>query len=127
MEGKKEKVMKVLEEDLQRLGDIHACGVLKKGFEGIFPTSEEFTKEIMPIWDTMKYTMDDLFEIIEHYSEEGLDKIYFELGNYEVMFFILPCSDTALVAIVPALANRGLLEVEMENGRRRIVEIIESE
>jgi len=119
--------MKVLEEDLQRLEDIYACGVVKKDFEGIFPTSEKFKKDIMPIWDTMKATMDDLFEIIKHYSEEGLDKIYFELGNYDVMFFILPSSDTALVAIVPALANRGLLEVEMENARRKIIEIIESE
>ena len=70
--------------------------------------------------------MDEFFDVIEKYSEYGLDKIYFELGKYDVMFFILPGSDTALVSIIPALANRGLLEVEMENARRKIIDIIES-
>jgi len=51
--------------------------------------------------------------------------VYFELGEFDVMFFILPGSDTALVAIVPALANRGLLEVELENARRAIIKIVE--
>jgi hypothetical protein len=63
--------------------------------------------------------------VINHYSEYGLDKVYFELGDWDVLFFILPGMDTALVAIVPALANRGLLEVEMENTRREIIKILE--
>ena len=70
--------------------------------------------------------MDEFFEIISRYSKYGLDKVYFELGKYDVIFFILPESDTALVAIVPALANRGLLEVELENARRKIMGILES-
>ncbi|HEX54671.1 MAG: hypothetical protein DRO90_02000 [Candidatus Altiarchaeales archaeon] len=126
MRPKEKKILDILLNDLQRLEDIHACGVVRRGLEGIFPSTEEFAREIMPIWDTMKATMEKLFEIIEQYSDEGLDKIYFELRDYDVMFFILPRTDTALVAIVPALANRGLLEVEMENARRRIIEIIES-
>ena len=86
---------------------------------------EKFKQEIMPIWAILKNTMDDFFDIIKAYGEYGLDKVYFELGQHDVMFFILPGSDTALVAIVPALANRGLLEVELENARRRIIKIIE--
>jgi len=117
--------MSVLREDLMQLEDIHACMVARKNLEGIVPLTEEFKREILPIWDTLKGTMDELFDVIKHYSEYGLDKIYFELGDHDVMFFILPGLDTALVAIVPALANRGLLEVELENARRRIVKILD--
>lgn len=126
MDSKEDKILKILEEDLLRLEDIHACMVVRKNLEGIVPITEDFKKEIVGIWDILKGTMDEFFEIIGQYSKYGLDKVYFELGKYDVMFFILPSSDTALVAIVPALANRGLLEVEMENARRRIIEIIGS-
>lgn len=121
-----EQILKILNEDLLRLEDIHACMVARKNLEGIVPITEEFKREILGIWEVLEDTMDDFFDVIGKYSEYGLDKIYFELGQYDVMFFILPGSDNALVAIVPALANRGLLEVEMENARRKIVDIIES-
>jgi hypothetical protein len=126
MSSKEDRILRVLTDDLQRLEDIHACMVVRKNLEGIIPITEEFKAEVMEIWDILKNTMDDFFEVISHYSEFGLDKVYFELGDFDVMFFILPATDTALVAIVPALANRGLLEVEMENARRRIIDIIES-
>jgi len=127
MPSKEDQILKVLSEDLQRLEDIHACMVARKNLEGIIPITEEFKKEIVEIWGILKKTMNDLFDVIAHYSEFGLDKVYFELGKFDVMFFILSGTDTALVAIVPALANRGLLEVEMENARRKIISIIESE
>lgn len=126
MSKKEDEILRVLNEDLLRLEDIHACMVARKNLEGIVPISEEFKAEITDIWDMLKDTMNEFFDIISHYSKYGLDKIYFELGKYDVIFFILPGSDTALVAIVDALANRGLLEVELENARRRIIKIIES-
>jgi hypothetical protein len=122
-----DEILKVLEEDLMQLEDIRACMVAQKGFEGIMaPLTDSFKSEIMPIWEILKNTMDEFFDIIKKYGELGLDKVYFELGDYDVMFFILPSSDTALVAIIPALANRGLLEVELENARRRIIKILDS-
>ena len=124
MSSKEEKILQVLNEDLLRLEDIHACMVARKNLEGIVPMSEEFKTEILEIWDVLKDTMNEFFDTISHYSKYGLDKVYFELGKYDVIFFILPESDTALVAIVPALANRGLLEVELENARRKIIKII---
>ena len=126
-DSREDRILAVLNEDLLRLEDIHACLVARKNLEGIVPITEEFKQEIMGIWSVLKDTMDEFFDIIEKYSQYGLDKIYFELGKFDVMFFILPSSDTALVAVVPALANRGLLEVEMENARRKIIGIIESE
>ena len=122
-----DEILKVLQEDLLQLEDILACMVAQKGLEGIVPAmSEKFKREIMPIWEILQKTIDEFFQIIKKYGEFGLDKVYFELGQYDVMFFILPGSDTALVAIVPALANRGLLEVELENARRRIVQILDA-
>jgi len=126
MSSKEEEILKVLSEDLLRLEDIHACMVARKNLEGIVPISEEFKQEITGIWDMLKDTMNEFFDIVSKYSKYGLDKIYFELGKYDVIFFILPSSDTALVAIVPALANRGLLEVELENARRRIIRILDA-
>ena len=50
-------------------------------------------------------------------------KIEFRLQDYEGLFYILQDTDSALVAIIPALANKGLIEVELENARREIVKI----
>jgi hypothetical protein len=120
-----DEILDVLQQDLLPLDDILACMVAQKGLQGIIPPlSDRFKSEIMPIWELLQKTMDEFFTIIKHYGEFGLDKVYFELGNYDVMFFILPGSDNALVAIIPALANRGLLEVELDNARRRIIEIM---
>ena len=128
MTSKKELITPILEEDLLRLEDIYACAVARKHLEGIGPlVQEKHRQELKGIWDALEKTMEEFFTIIDHYSDYGLDKIYFELGKYDVIFFILPGTDTALVAIVPALANRGLLEVELENARRRILEIMAEE
>jgi hypothetical protein len=124
---KEKEILKVLSEDLLRLEDIHACMVARRNLEGIVPISEEFRQEITGIWDMLKDTMNEFFDIISRYSKYGLDKVFFEMGRYDVIFYILPGSDTALVAVVPSLANRGLLEVELENARRRILEILDSE
>jgi hypothetical protein len=126
MSSKEDQILQVLAEDLQPLEDIHACMVVRKNLQGIFPVKEAFKSEILDIWEILKKTMDELFDVIAHFSRFGLDKVYFELGKFDVMFFILPSTDTALVAIVPVLANRGLLEVEMENARRKIINIIDS-
>ncbi len=126
MSTKVEQILKVLSEELQPLEDIKACMVVRKNLQGIVPITEEFKKEITAIWDILRRTMNELFDVISHYSEFGLDKIYFELGDYDVMFYIIPKTDTALVSIIPTLANRGLLEVEMENARRQINNIIDS-
>jgi hypothetical protein len=45
----------------------------------------------------------------------------------EVLFYIFPDTENALVAIIPALSNKGLIEVEMENTRREILKIMENQ
>lgn len=65
--------------------------------------------------------MDDVFGVISVYSQIGLGEMEFRLQDYEVLFYVFPDTENALVAIVPALANKGLLEVELENARREIL------
>jgi len=129
MESRKNLIETLLRDDLLRLEDIHAVMVAAKNLEGgIGPIVQpEYDSQLRGIWDALEKTMNEFFRVIEHYSAYGLDKIYFELGEYDVIFFIFPDTDTALVAIVPALANRGLLEVELENARRRILDIMNME
>jgi hypothetical protein len=90
----------------------------------VIPDAGKFSPDVVEVWEILKYTVNEFFDVIRRYSQAGLDKVYFELRDFDVMFFILPGTDTALVAVVPSLANRGLLEVEMENARRKIIEVL---
>jgi len=111
-------------DDLMRLDDIYACIVARRNMISVMPSSEEFKPEVNQIWDVIKRAMDDVFTVIGEYSGAGLTEMEFRLQDYEVLFYVFPDTDNALVAIVPALANTGLLEVEMENARRDILKIM---
>jgi hypothetical protein len=123
MDSKEQEILKVLK-DLLSLDDILACMVARKGMEGVVPTSDNFKIKDVGVWQVLQKTMDEFFDIIDAYSKYGLDKVYFELGEYDAMFYILPNTNVAVVAVVPALANRGLLEVELENSRIKILSAI---
>ncbi|MFX1420614.1 MAG: hypothetical protein ACFE9N_17085, partial [Promethearchaeota archaeon] len=78
-------------------------------------------------WDIIKRAMDDVFNVIREYSAVGLAEMEFRLQDYETLFYVFPDTENALVAIIPALANKGLIEVEMENSRREIQNIMNKE
>lgn len=120
------EIEEILRNNLLKLEDVYACMVARKGMEGIV-LIEEKGQELRDVWVSLEKTMNQFFSIIKAYSIYGLNKIYFELGKFDVIFFILPETDTALVALIPALANRGLLEVELENTREKIIEILKRE
>jgi predicted regulator of Ras-like GTPase activity (Roadblock/LC7/MglB family) len=111
-------------DDLMRLDDILACVVARRNMISVMPSSEGFKPEVNQIWDSIHRAMDDVFGVIAAYSQMGLGEMEFRLQDYEVLFYIFPDTENALVAIVPALANKGLLEVEMENARREILKIM---
>ena len=117
-------ILEVLE-DLLRLDDIYACMVARKNMVSVMPDTSKFNPKIMDVWDIVSVAMKNVFAVIEEYASVGLDVMEFRLKNHSVLFFVIPNTDNALVAIVPSLANKGLIEVEMENARRRIVEILE--
>jgi len=112
-------------DDLLKLDDILACMVARRNMISVMPTGEEFKSEVNDIWDIIKRAMDDIFGVISIYSQAGLLEMEFRLQDYEVLFYVFPDTENALVAIIPALANKGLLEVELENARREILKTIE--
>jgi len=119
-------ILEVLE-DLLKLDDIYACMVARKNMVSVIPDTSKFNPKIMDVWDIVSLAMKSVFAVIEEYSSVGLDVMEFRLKNHSVLFFVIPETDNALVAIIPALANKGLIEVEMENARRRIVEILKEQ
>jgi predicted regulator of Ras-like GTPase activity (Roadblock/LC7/MglB family) len=118
-----EETMLSVLEDLLREEDVLAVMLARKNEISIMPSPEKFKLKNPAVFNLLQSTMNEFFAVIEKFSEQGLDKVYFELGEYEVMFFLIS-GDTALVAITPALANRGFLEVEMENSRRAVKKLI---
>ncbi|MEM0493203.1 MAG: hypothetical protein QXS02_04550 [Candidatus Thermoplasmatota archaeon] len=100
--------------------------VARRNMISVEPTggTGSFKPEVYEVWDLIKRAMDDVFAVISQYSQAGLGEMEFRLRDYEVVFFVLPDTDNALVAIIPALANKGLIEVELENARREIISIL---
>ena len=119
-------IAKVLD-DLLKLDDILACMVARQNMISVMPSddNDSFKPEIHGVWDIIHRAMDDVFSVIHEYSQAGLTEMEFEMQDYEALFFVFPDTENALVAIVPALANKGLIEVEMENARREILKIME--
>jgi hypothetical protein len=114
-------------DDLLKLDDILACMVARQNMISVMPSdgTDSFKPEIHSIWDIIHRAMEDVFTVIREYSQAGLGEMDFRLQDYEALFYVFPDTENALVAIIPALANKGLLEVEMENARREILKIME--
>ena len=123
---KDDPIARVLD-DLLKLDDILACMVARRNMISVMPSSDGFKPEVNQIWDNIHRAMDDVFGVIGAYSQIGLGEMEFRLQDYEVLFYVFPDTENALVAIVPALANKGLLEVELENARREILKIMNPE
>jgi len=119
-------IAKVLD-DLLKLDDILACIVARQNMISVMPSDDNnsFKPEVHGVWDIIHRAMDDVFNVIREYSAAGLLEMEFRLQDYEALFYVFPDTENALVAIIPALANKGLLEVEMENARREILKIME--
>ena len=111
--------------DLLNYEEILACMVARQNMISVMPDQSRFDPKVMEIWDIIKRAMDDVFAVIREYSQAGLGEIEFRLQDYEVLFYVFPDTENALVVIVPALSNKGLIEIEMENARREILKIIE--
>jgi len=114
-------------DDLLKLDDILACMVARRNMISVMPSGDVFKPEVHQIWDIIHRAMDDVFGVIGAYSQAGLGEMEFRLQDYEVLFYVFPDTESALVAIVPALANKGLLEVEMENARREMLKIMDEQ
>ena len=114
-------------DDLLKLDDILACMVARRNMISVMPTGEEFKSEVNQVWDIIKRAMDDVFGVIGSYSQAGLLEMESRMQDYEALFYVFPDTENALVAIIPAFANKGLIEVEMENARRDILMIMDEQ
>lgn len=116
-------------DDLLRLDDILACMVARQNMISVLPSegTEGFKSEIYETWDIIHRAMDDVFNVIREYSQTGLSEMDFRMQDYETLFFVFPDTENALVAVIPALSNKGLIEVEMENARREILALMEKD
>ena len=110
--------------DLLKYDEILACMVARQNMISVMPEQEHFNPSVMELWDIIKRAMDDVFGVIREYSQAGLSEMEFRLQDYEALFFVFPDTENALVAIVPSLSNKGLIQVELENARRKILETI---
>ena len=119
--GKKEEVLAVLN-DLLRLDDVLACMLAKQGLGGVVPDAMK-VKDVN-LWNLVKNTTNDIFPIISKFFLYKIDRLYFELGEYTIIF--APVSQTfSLLVIIPSLSNMGLIDVEVENTKRKIKTILD--
>ncbi|MFH1239663.1 MAG: hypothetical protein V1672_00425 [Candidatus Diapherotrites archaeon] len=117
---KREEILKVLN-DLLKLDDVLACMVAKKGLEGIVPSKIKVKN--VDLWVLLVKTTDRLFDLIDQFYDYGNTRATFEIGKYVVI--TEPISrNNSLIVVIPELANRGLLNLEIENTKRKIKKII---
>lgn len=119
--GMDEKEVKKVLDDLQKLEDVQACEYVERGLDTIRPDVKIRLKDV-DLWNLISETTDKFFEIAENFYKYEVDKIYFEIGDLEVILSLIEPT-IALIVIISSLANKGLLEVEIENARRQIVEL----
>ncbi len=120
MSGKRNEIMVVLN-DLLRMEDVLACMLAKKGLDGIVPKTMKVKN--VNLWSLISKTTNTIFDLIDRFYDYGLDRLYFELGEYTVVIATVDRT-FSLVVVIPSLANMGLLDVEIENSKRKIKEII---
>ena len=118
---KREEILKNLD-DLLRLEDVLACMIARKGLEGIIPGGNKLKN--IDFWVLLRKTTDPVFDIIgQFYESYKLERLYLEMNQYTVIVATINES-ISLIVVIPSLANMGLLDVEIENTKRKIVEIL---
>ena len=119
--GRNEDI-KVVLEDLLKMEDVQACLLAGSHTGTITPTGNVKLKNLT-LWKLIMDTTYKFFSIANDFFRYGLRELNFELGEYNIiMSFIDP--STALITVVPNLANMGIIGVEIENTKRDIEKII---
>jgi predicted regulator of Ras-like GTPase activity (Roadblock/LC7/MglB family) len=117
---KTEQVLKELQ-DLLRLEDVQACMLANKGLGGIVPPGQKINNA--NLFKLIRDTTNQLFDIIGQFYDYKLERLNMELANYTII--IAPVSrELGLVVVVPSLANMGLLDVEIDNTKENIQNLL---
>ncbi len=119
--GKKEEALVVLN-DLLKLEDVLACMLARKDLGGVIP--EEIKIKDVSFWNVVKESTNQIFPIIEKFFLYKVERVNLELGDYVIIF--APINKTySLLVTIPSLANMGLIDVEIENTKRKISVLLE--
>jgi len=109
-------------EDLLKLDDILAC-LISSEQTGVLTPKKGVKLRDIGMWKLISDTTDKFFNIAKLFYKYGLDRVTYELGKYEVIAVFIN-QVTILLVVIPFLANKGLIEVEIENTRRSIESIL---
>ena len=106
-----------------RHDDVLACMLAKKGLDGLIPNHVKI-KDVQ-LWELLKDSTDKMFPIIEKFFDYGLDRLVFELGDYNVVLVPLN-QEISLLVVMNSLANFGLMDVEIENTKLKLIKELKS-
>jgi len=113
--------VKTILANLLKIEDIKACLLAERGAGSITPEKGVKLKDIN-LWRLIKDTTDKFFDTASYFYKYGMNKIYFELGEFDVILYLIEPT-IGLLVVMPSLANRGLVEVASEKARRDIIKI----
>jgi predicted regulator of Ras-like GTPase activity (Roadblock/LC7/MglB family) len=114
--------IKAVLEDLLKMEDVQACLLTGRQTGTLTPRTGTKLKNLV-LWKLIMDSSHNFFPVIEDFYIYGLKNVYFELGEYEVIMAFID-KFTALLVVIPSLVNRGLVEVEVENSKNMIKDII---
>jgi len=118
----KEAISHVLD-DLIKQDEILACMVADRNSIYIMPNSEKNDVGANKILDDFKQKPNNIFKMIDSYSEVNLKQMKWSFKDCEAWFYIFPDLQSILIAIVPKLSNEELIEVELEKAWQKISKI----
>lgn len=122
---KNDPIQNILDELLQNK-NIHACMIARHNMITIMPDTDKFNNKIKDQWDILKNTMDDIFIVINKYSQKGLNEIEITLNQYNMFFYILPETENALVTISPKNIDKKQIQNQTNNAREKILKIMQT-
>jgi len=120
----KDPIVDVLD-DLMKYDDVLACMLAYRNTMSDTPSGgfESFKPGINEVWDNVQQAMRYLFLAIG--EGRGITEMNFNICGYEALLYVLPDTETALVAIVPNLCNKGLIDVALDQARQEIKKIFD--
>ena len=109
--------------DLLKHEEFLACMVANQDMSYIMPTTDKNDVGANKMLDDFKQKPNNIFKMINGYSEAKLKQMKWTLKDCEAWFYVIPDFQSILISIVPKLSNEGLIEVELEKARQKILEI----
>jgi len=119
----KESIANVLN-DLLKNKEVLGCMIVDRNMNFIMPTSEKFDVGANKVMDDFKRTSNNIFKMIDCYSEVKLKQMKWTLKDCDVWFYVFPDFQSTLMAIVTQISNEELIKVKLEKARQKILKII---